>query len=460
MPDALVIAPRAAQPDGRRRRRQPGARSARRAPLRRRCDLLVCSELALVGYPPEDLVLRPAVHRGDPARGRGAGGRHRDRRRRCSSRRRGRTAAPSTTRWSCSADGRIAAVRYKHELPNYGVFDEKRVFARGTAARAGRVPRRAARRADLRGHLVPGGGARISPTQGAELLIVPERVAVRAREAAISASRWRPSACARPGCRSSTSTRSAARTSSCSTAARSSIDRDGAARRPPAVLERDDARHAWTRAAGGWTLRRRSALAPLPDEPQNTYQALMLGLRDYVNKNGFPASLLGLSGGIDSALTAAVAVDALGADRVRGVRLPSRFTSDESQDDADVEAQRLGMRLDTIPIARRRRRRRARAGAAVRRPRARHHRGEHPGARARPAADGGVEQVRRDAADDRQQVGDVGRLRDALRRHVRRLLGAEGPLQDRGLRARRVAQPLRARGRARSGGRGRFRESC
>jgi NAD+ synthase len=77
----------------------------------------------------------------------------------------------------------------------------------------------------------------------------------------------------------------------------------------------------------------------------------MLGLRDYVNKNRFPGVLLGLSGGIDSALTLAVAVDALGAGRVRAVRLPSRFTSQDSQDDAEVEARRLGVQLDTIPIA-------------------------------------------------------------------------------------------------------------
>jgi NAD+ synthase len=105
----------------------------------------------------------------------------------------------------------------------------------------------------------------------------------------------------------------------------------------------------WQRSGSGWSCMSAS-LAALPSEPQNTYQGLMLGLRDYVNKNRFPGVLLGLSGGIDSALTAVVAVDALGADRVRGVRLPSRFTSHESQDDAEVEAQRLGMRLDTIPI--------------------------------------------------------------------------------------------------------------
>jgi NAD+ synthase len=80
------------------------------------------------------------------------------------------------------------------------------------------------------------------------------------------------------------------------------------------------------------------------------YNAMILGLRDYVRKNGFPGVVLGLSGGIDSALTAAVAVDALGADRVRGVRLPSRFTSQASLDDARDSASTLGMRLETISI--------------------------------------------------------------------------------------------------------------
>src|SRR5262249_49073575 len=101
---------------------------------------------------------------------------------------------------------------------------------------------------------------------------------------------------------------------------------------------------------GAWACAEQ-ALAPVPAEPGNMYQALMLGLRDYVNKNRFPGVLLGLSGGIDSALTAAVAVDALGPARVRAVRLPSRFTSEASQSDADLCARRLGIQLDTVPIA-------------------------------------------------------------------------------------------------------------
>ena len=82
------------------------------------------------------------------------------------------------------------------------------------------------------------------------------------------------------------------------------------------------------------------------------YHAMMLGLRDYVNKNRFPGVVLGLSGGIDSALSAAVAVDALGADRVRCVMLPSRYTSSESLDDADECARRLGVSYETIEIER------------------------------------------------------------------------------------------------------------
>jgi NAD+ synthase len=80
------------------------------------------------------------------------------------------------------------------------------------------------------------------------------------------------------------------------------------------------------------------------------YAACVLGLRDYVEKTGFPGVLLGLSGGIDSALAAAIAADALGPERVRGVRLPSPFTSQDSLDDAAELAGNMGIRLNTIPL--------------------------------------------------------------------------------------------------------------
>jgi NAD+ synthase len=92
---------------------------------------------------------------------------------------------------------------------------------------------------------------------------------------------------------------------------------------------------------------------PLPDDSYRMeliYRAMMLGLADYVRKNRFPGVILGLSGGIDSALSAAVAVDALGADKVRCFMLPSPYTSQESLDDAAKCAELLGIPCDTVPI--------------------------------------------------------------------------------------------------------------
>ncbi|MBW7473106.1 NAD+ synthase [Marinobacter sp. M216] len=92
---------------------------------------------------------------------------------------------------------------------------------------------------------------------------------------------------------------------------------------------------------------------PLPDEPsleENVYRALVTGVRDYVNKNGFKSVVLGLSGGIDSAVTLAVAVDALGKDRVRAVMMPFRYTSSMSLEDAEAEAVALGVQYDVFSI--------------------------------------------------------------------------------------------------------------
>jgi len=104
----------------------------------------------------------------------------------------------------------------------------------------------------------------------------------------------------------------------------------------------------WTRTAGGWTVK--GPIAPLPGRLEAIYRAMVVGLRDYVNKNAFPGVLIGLSGGVDSALSAAVAVDALGPDRVHCIMMPSRYTSTESLEDAAEAARLLGARLDTIAI--------------------------------------------------------------------------------------------------------------
>jgi NAD+ synthase len=103
-------------------------------------------------------------------------------------------------------------------------------------------------------------------------------------------------------------------------------------------------------AAGRWGCVSRQACA-LDAFPEDIYHAMMIALRDYVGRNGFPGILLGLSGGIDSALSAAVAVDALGADKVWGVMLPSKYTSNESLEDARENARMLGCRHDVIAIA-------------------------------------------------------------------------------------------------------------
>jgi NAD+ synthase len=310
------------------------------------CDLVVCSELALIGYPPEDLVLRPAVIEatraaiGELAAATASG-----------------PAVLATTPWQeggvvynaavLLADGRITAVRYKHDLPNYGVFDEKRVFAQGPLPEP----------IDFRGvrlgvmiceDMWSPAVARHLADRGADMLIVPngspfERTKIGKR-IALATERVRET-----GLGVTYVNQVGGQDELVFDGGSFVVNPSGQVVVRLPVWEEITRVVAWRGSSRKWTCES-EALAPVPTEPQNTYQALMLGLRDYVNKNRFPGVLLGLSGGIDSALTAAVAVDALGANRVRGVRLPSRFTTQESQDDAEVEARRLGIQLDTIPI--------------------------------------------------------------------------------------------------------------
>jgi NAD+ synthase len=105
----------------------------------------------------------------------------------------------------------------------------------------------------------------------------------------------------------------------------------------------------WCRMNAGWSCTD-LMLATLPSQVESIYQAMMMGLRDYVRKSHFQGVLIGLSGGIDSALSAAVATDALGPSHVHCVMMPSRYTSQSSLDDATACAGLLGVRLDTIPI--------------------------------------------------------------------------------------------------------------
>ncbi len=104
-------------------------------------------------------------------------------------------------------------------------------------------------------------------------------------------------------------------------------------------------------AADGKLVLHKTFIAPVLDSRASVYQALVLGLKDYVNKNGFPGIVLGLSGGIDSALTLAIAVDALGAERVNAVMMPFAYTSEMSLEDAEKEARILGINYQILPIA-------------------------------------------------------------------------------------------------------------
>jgi NAD+ synthase len=324
-------------------------RAARDEAARSHADLVVFSELVLVGYPPEDLVLRPALVSAAAdalkALEREAG-----------------PSAPAlvvTLPWRADdgrlynaaalvADGR-AHLRFKHELPNYGVFDEKRIFSPGPLP----AP------VEFRGHLLGlpicedvwfTDAARALADHGAELLLVPN---------------GSPFEVEKPGHRLELARQRAAESGLAlayvnQVGGQDELVFDGgsfvtngdgtlAVALPPwhetiAITrwEPSGPRLACTGTATPWQETRASAV----------YNAMMLGLRDYVRKNGFPGVVLGLSGGIDSALTAAVAVDALGSARVRGVRLPSRFTTAPSMDDACESGQMLGMTTDTISIER------------------------------------------------------------------------------------------------------------
>jgi NAD+ synthase len=312
-------------------------------------DLIVFSELFITAYPPEDLVLKPALQAdaraavenlaADTATGPAI-----------------LIGAPWVEEgklYNASLlleGGRIAGRTRKVDLPNYGVFDEKRIFA------AGPMPDPIAFRGvrlgvpiceDIWTDVV----TRHLAEAGAEILIVPngspfeagkEDVRLALVKSRVAESRLpliylnqlggqdelvfdgasfvlNPDgalACALPGWRES-------------------------------LVTTD-----WARDENGKWFCAPAEIVPEETRLSQVYHAMMLGLRDYVNKNRFPGVVLGLSGGIDSALSAAVAVDALGGDRVRCVMLPARYTSRESLEDADACARLLGTPYETIEIER------------------------------------------------------------------------------------------------------------
>jgi len=303
--------------------------------------LVVTPELSLCGYPPEDLVLRPAfldacaaelaalagsVRRtpvivGFPER---QGGR-------------GHNAL------AVLQAGRVTAVYRKQHLPNYTVFDEERYFEPGRApcvidldgTKLGLLicedvwfpgPSKQAQEAGARAIVVINGSPYHTQQQAARI----EQVSARARETALPFLYLN-----RVG-------------------GQDELVFDGASFVMAASGEVVQQMPAWHEALSLITL---TDGVPKPVRGSldtrleyHVYQALVMGVHDYVGKNRFPGVLLGLSGGVDSALVLAVAVDALGADRVRAVMMPSKYTRAISLEDAREMAAIVGVRYSEIPI--------------------------------------------------------------------------------------------------------------
>jgi len=313
-------------------------------------DIALFSELFLTGYPPEDLALKPALWRDCKAAIE-----------RLALETAGGCAALIGTVWppqtptgrprnalAYLADGEVQGLAFKCELPNYGVFDEKRIFEPGGEPQA----------FDFKGVTF---GTPICediwwPTvsyalkdQGAEILLVPNGSPYRrtADDERMVVARARVIDTGLPMIYvNQVGGQDELVFDGASFAL--SYDGDDVMRLP--MFEAALGLSTWERRPDGWVCVE-APMDPWCDPTEEIYRAMVLGLRDYVTKSGFPGVLLGLSGGVDSAVTAVVAADALGPDAVRGVMLPSKFTSRESLEDARGCAQALGVRLDEIAIS-------------------------------------------------------------------------------------------------------------
>ena len=169
------------------------------------------------------------------------------------------------------------------------------------------------------------------------------------------------------------------------------------------------------------------------DECEAAYQALVLGTRDYIRKCGFSKVLIGLSGGIDSALTAVIAVDAVGKENVTGVGMPGPYSSESSVTDARDMAEKLGIRFEIVSITGAYERFEQELAPLFQGTAARRHRREPAIATARRHADGSLQQDRSDGAHHRQQERTRRGLLHSLRRYVRRLGGDQRRPQDLGV---------------------------
>ena len=243
--------------------------------------------------------------------------------------------------------GKVAALRFKHDLPNYGVFDEKRVFAAGPAP--GPVVLKGVRLGVMVCEdMWSVDACECLQESGAELLIVingsPYEVTKHQQRLELARTRVKES-----GLPLLYVNQVGGQDELVFDGASFALASDGDLRVQAPEWKNALMPTRWTRGAKGWSVEK-GVLAERGDRLSSIYQAMVLGLSDYVRKNKFPGVVLGLSGGIDSALSAAVAVDALGADRVHCVMMPSPYTSKESLEDAAAVAEFLECELREISI--------------------------------------------------------------------------------------------------------------
>ncbi len=323
------------------------ARSARDEARRHDADLVVLSELFIAGYPPEDLILKPAFVQAcmdavrDLAKITADGG----------------PALVVGTPWgengkvynavALLAAGKVDAVRYKADLPNYSVFDEKRVFAPG--ALSGPVNFNGVRLGiPICEDIWTDAVTECLAESGAEILIVPNGspFTLKKREQRENVAVARVIETGLPLVYVN---QIGGQDELVFDGASFVLNRAGKLDVQLPAWETALCVTEWRREAQGWVCMP-GPRAVIEEGVEAAYLACVLGLRDYVEKNRFPGVVLGLSGGVDSALCAAMAVDALGAARLHCLMMPYRFTSDASLSDAAACAEALGVRYDIVPI--------------------------------------------------------------------------------------------------------------
>ncbi len=312
-------------------------------------DLIVFPELQLIGYPPEDLILKPALIQRAAA--------ELDKLAKATA-----NAGPAMLVGSVFVQdgalhngvalldqGKVAAIRYKHELPNYGTFDEVRLFQPGPlpepivfrGTMIGVPICEDIWQADVCKHLADFGAELFICINGSPYEIDKDALRID------GVAKRRASATGLP---LAYLNRVGGQDELVFDGASFVVNGDGSLAVQLKDWEEQEVTTHWTKTAKGWRCDR-GELANLAEHPEDIYSAMVLALRDYVDRNRFPGVVLGLSGGIDSAICAAIAADALGPERVWSVMLPSRFTGQLSLDLATECARMIGCRYDTIPIA-------------------------------------------------------------------------------------------------------------